>query len=37
MGWEPRPVNREELSELAKEGVDQSPDVGTALKRILSK
>ena len=35
--WEPRPVNGEELSELAKEVVNQPPDVAAALKRILSQ
>src|SRR5262245_25554425 len=36
-GWEPRPVNGEELETLAKEVVNQPPEVATALKRILSQ
>ena len=36
-GWEPRPVNGEELQALAKEVVNQPPDIAAALKRILSK
>ncbi len=35
--WEPRPVNGEELAGLAKEVVNQPPDVSDALKRILSQ
>ena len=35
--WEPRPVNGEELGALAKEVVNQPPEVSDALKRILSK
>ena len=35
--WEPRPVNGEELETLAKEVVNQPPDVAAALKRILSQ
>jgi len=35
--WEPRPVNGEELAGLAKEVVNQPPDVSDALIRILSK
>ncbi len=35
--WEPRPVNGEELAGLAKEVVNQPPDVAAALKRILSR
>ena len=36
-GWEPRPVSGEELEALAKEVVNQPPEVTTALKRILSQ
>ena len=35
--WDPRPVNGEELEGLAKEVVNQPPDVSSALKRILSQ
>ncbi len=35
--WEPRPVNGEELAGLAKEVVNQPPEVAAALKRILSQ
>jgi tripartite-type tricarboxylate transporter receptor subunit TctC len=35
--WEPRPVSGEELEGLAKEVVNQPPDVSSALKRILSQ
>ena len=35
--WEPRPVNGEELEGLAKEVVNQPPEVAAALKRILSQ
>ena len=35
--WEPRPVNGEELEGLAKEVVNQPPEVSSALKRILSQ
>jgi tripartite-type tricarboxylate transporter receptor subunit TctC len=35
--WEPRPVNGEELAGLAKEVVNQPPDVSDALIPILSK
>ncbi len=35
--WEPRPVSGEELEGLAKEVLNQPPDVSSALKRILSK
>jgi tripartite-type tricarboxylate transporter receptor subunit TctC len=36
-GWEPRPVSGEELGALAKEVVNQPPEVSAALKRILSQ
>ena len=36
-GWEPRPVNGDELQALAQEIVNQPPDIAAALKRILSK
>jgi tripartite-type tricarboxylate transporter receptor subunit TctC len=36
-GWEPQPVNGEELQRLAKEVVNQPPEVAAALKRILSQ
>jgi tripartite-type tricarboxylate transporter receptor subunit TctC len=36
-GWEAGPVAGEELESLAKEIVNQPPDVTAALKRILSK
>jgi hypothetical protein len=36
-GWEPRPVNGDELEKLAKEVVNQPPEVAAALKRILSQ
>ena len=36
-GWEAAPVAGEELESLAKEIVNQPPDVTAALKRILSK
>jgi hypothetical protein len=36
-GWEARPVNGEELEALAKEVVNQPPDVAAALKRVLSQ
>jgi tripartite-type tricarboxylate transporter receptor subunit TctC len=35
--WEAAPVAGEELEALAKEVVDQPPEVTAALKRILSK
>jgi tripartite-type tricarboxylate transporter receptor subunit TctC len=35
--WEPRPVSGEELQSLAKEVVNQPPEVAAALKRILSQ
>lgn len=35
--WEPRPISGEELEGLAKEVLNQPPDVSSALKRILSK
>ena len=36
-GWEASPVDGEELQTLAKEVVDQPPDVAAALKRLISK
>jgi tripartite-type tricarboxylate transporter receptor subunit TctC len=36
-GWEPRPVSGAELGALAKEVVNQPPEVSAALKRILSQ
>jgi tripartite-type tricarboxylate transporter receptor subunit TctC len=36
-GWEPRPVNGDELQKLAQEVVNQPPEVAAALKRILSQ
>jgi tripartite-type tricarboxylate transporter receptor subunit TctC len=36
-GWEAGPIGGEELESLAKEIVNQPPDVTAALKRILSK
>jgi tripartite-type tricarboxylate transporter receptor subunit TctC len=36
-GWEAAPVEGQELESLAKEIVNQPPDVTAALKRILSK
>lgn len=36
-GWEAEPVPGDELDNLAKEVVDQPPEVAAALKRILSK
>jgi hypothetical protein len=36
-GWEAEPVRGDELENLAKEVVDQPPEVAAALKRILSK
>jgi tripartite-type tricarboxylate transporter receptor subunit TctC len=36
-GWEPRPVNGDELQALAQEVVNQPPEIAAALKRILSK
>lgn len=36
-GWEPRPVNGDELQALAQQVVHQPPDIAAALKRILSK
>ena len=36
-GWEPRPVNGDELAPLAKEVVNQPADVSDAIKRILSQ
>ena len=36
-GWEPQPVNGEELQRLAKEVVNQPPEVAAALKRILNQ
>ena len=36
-GWEPQPVNGEELQRLAKEVVNQPPEVSAALKRLLSQ
>ena len=36
-GWEPRPISGEELGALAKEVVNQPPEVSAALKRILSQ
>jgi tripartite-type tricarboxylate transporter receptor subunit TctC len=36
-GWEARPVNGEELQALAKEAVNQPPDIAAALNRILGK
>jgi len=36
-GWEARPVNGQELEALAKEVVNQPPDIASALKRILSQ
>jgi tripartite-type tricarboxylate transporter receptor subunit TctC len=36
-GWEAAPVGGQELESLAKEIVNQPPDVTAALKRILSK
>lgn len=35
--WEAEPVAGDELDTLAKEVVDQPPEVAAALKRILSK
>jgi tripartite-type tricarboxylate transporter receptor subunit TctC len=35
--WQVAPVAGEELQTLAKEVVDQPPEVAAALKRILSK
>jgi tripartite-type tricarboxylate transporter receptor subunit TctC len=35
--WQVEPVAGEELQTLAKEVVDQPPEVAAALKRILSK
>jgi len=36
-GWEAEPVRGEELEQLAREVVEQPPDIAAALKRILSK
>jgi tripartite-type tricarboxylate transporter receptor subunit TctC len=36
-GWEPRPVGGEELANLAKEVINQPPEVSAAIKRILSQ
>ncbi len=35
--WQPRPVNGDELEKLAKEVVNQPPEVAAPLKRILSQ
>jgi tripartite-type tricarboxylate transporter receptor subunit TctC len=36
-GWEPRPINGDELQALAQEVINQPPEIAAALKRILSK
>ena len=36
-GWEPRPVNGDELAALAKDVVNQPPEISEAIKRILSQ
>ena len=36
-GWEAKPVGGEELASLAKEVIDQPPEVVAGLKRLLSK
>jgi tripartite-type tricarboxylate transporter receptor subunit TctC len=36
-GWEPRPVNGGELAALAKDVVNQPPEISEAIKRMLSQ